>query len=167
MSEAGAGNDDTAGQEPASRPPRFVPDRFAVPTALVAGGLRLEPLGPQHNAADYAAWTGSIEHIRATPGFSDGNWPDPDMTLEQNEADLRRHAEDFARRAGFTYTVLDEASGDVVGCVYIYPARRPGHDAQLQSWVRADYAARDAELRAALRDWLAVAWPFTAVDYHL
>src|ERR1700733_15595694 len=47
----------------------FVPAGFQVPTALTAGALRLEPLGPQHNEADYAAWTGSIEHIRATPGF--------------------------------------------------------------------------------------------------
>ncbi|UJW29792.1 hypothetical protein L3Q67_31775 [Saccharothrix sp. AJ9571] len=34
-----------------------------------------EPLGPQHNRADHAAWTSSIEHIRSTPGYPDGDWP--------------------------------------------------------------------------------------------
>ncbi len=41
------------------------------------------------------------------------------MTPEQNLADLRRHAEDFAQRSGFTYTVLESGSGRVIGCVYI------------------------------------------------
>jgi hypothetical protein len=48
----------------------FVPADFAVPTGLMAEAFRLEPLGPQHNAADYAAWTASIDHILATPGFA-------------------------------------------------------------------------------------------------
>jgi hypothetical protein len=44
----------------------FVPVDFAVPEELTAREFRLEPLGPQHNAADYAAWTASIGHIEAT-----------------------------------------------------------------------------------------------------
>jgi hypothetical protein len=42
----------------------FVPADFAVPGGLMAGEFRLEPLGPEHNAADYAPWTASIGHIR-------------------------------------------------------------------------------------------------------
>jgi hypothetical protein len=38
----------------------FVPAGFTVPDGLTAGGFRLEPLGPRHNATDYAAWTASI-----------------------------------------------------------------------------------------------------------
>jgi hypothetical protein len=106
------------------RPRAFVPDGFAVPRELVAEEFRLEPLGPQHNAGDYEAWTSSIEHIRATPGFEGRPWPDPEMTPEQNLADLRRHAEDFAQRSGFTYTVLDSDGGTIIGCVYIYPSDR-------------------------------------------
>ncbi len=99
----------------------FVPGDFPVPGELVTAQFRLEPLGPQHNAGDYEAWMSSIEHIRATPGFADWSWP-REMTSEENLGDLRRHAEDFAGRTGFTYTVLDPG-GRVVGCVYIYPAR--------------------------------------------
>ena len=88
--------------------PELVPVGFEPPTSLATDRFRLEPLGPQHNRADHAAWTSSIEHIRSTPGYPDGRWPPPDgMTLEQNLADLRRHADDFARRVGFTFTVLD------------------------------------------------------------
>lgn len=48
------------------------------------------------------------------------------MTLEGNRADLERHARDFAARSGFTYTVLDPSDRSVIGCVYIYPDRKPG-----------------------------------------
>lgn len=100
----------------------FVPDDFVVPLGLVGPGFRLEPLGPQHNERDHDAWMSSLDHIRSTPGFPDGSWPAP-MTLESNLADLVRHAQDFADRRGFTYSILD---GDhVIGCLYIYPRRRP------------------------------------------
>jgi hypothetical protein len=123
----------------------FVPEDFAVPDGLIAGDFRLTPLGAQHNEADYAAWTSSIEHIRATPGFRKGNWP-RQMSLADNLRDLQRHARDFAERRGFTYTVLSTGTGDVIGCVYIYPPRQgPGDGerrlrASVQSWVRADHA---------------------------
>ena len=88
----------------------FVPDAFEPPTSLVADQFRLEPLGPQHNEADHEAWTSSIEHIRATPGYPDGNWPPPDgMSLAANLSDMQRHAADFSARRGFTFTVLDPA----------------------------------------------------------
>ena len=104
----------------------FVPPGFAPPTSLVTDRLRLEPLGPQHNESDHAAWSSSIEHIRATPGCPDGSWPPPGgMSLEDNLADLRRHADDFARGAGFTFTVLDPADDDVIGCVHLYPTGPP------------------------------------------
>jgi hypothetical protein len=99
----------------------FVPEDFVVPRELVAGGFRLEPLGPQHNEGDYRAWMSSIEHIRSTPGFQGRSWP-REMTLAENLADLEAHAKDFAARSGFTYTVLAEDGGEIVGCVYIYPA---------------------------------------------
>jgi RimJ/RimL family protein N-acetyltransferase len=141
----------------------FVPDDFAVPRELVTGEFRLEPLGPQHNAADYEAWMSSIDHIRATPGFPDGTWPHP-MPPEQNLADLRRHAKDFANRAGFTYTVLAGDDDRVVGCVYIYPSDVAGV-ADVRSWVRADRADLDVPLHDAVATWLHDAWPFEAASY--
>jgi hypothetical protein len=128
--------------------------------------MRLVALGPEHNDADHAAWSASIEHIRATPGFEGHDWPPTEgMSLEENLADLERHARDFAERAGFTYTVLAPAGDAVLGCVYIYPSRAERHDADVRSWVRADVPELDRELHAAVSRWLADAWPFDAVDY--
>jgi hypothetical protein len=149
----------------------FVPEDFAAPDGLIAGELRLAPLGPQHNEADYAAWKSSIDHIRATPGFPDGNWP-REMSLNDNLRDLERHAQDFAERRGFTYTVLRTGNGDVIGCVYIYPAG--GHEpsategrrhASVQSWVRADCADLDPVLHDVVLAWLERDWPFDSIEY--
>ena len=150
----------------------FVPADFVIPDGLTAGEFRLEPLGPQHNAADYAAWTASIAHIRATPGFAGKSWPH-EMSLAENLGDLERHARDFAGRRGFTYTVLSIPAGEVIGCVYIYPPRdespgRPGaggYCAAVTSWVRADRAALDPALYRAVRAWLEQDWPFGSIDY--
>lgn len=144
----------------------FVPADFEPPTSLVTDRFRLEPLGPEHNEADHAAWSSSIEHVRATPGYPDGDWPPRDgMSLDENLADLRRHAADFAARKGFTFTVLDPADGDVIGCVYLYPTRSPDHDVEAQSWVRADRAELDGPLAEAVSSWLADAWPWERVTY--
>jgi hypothetical protein len=142
----------------------LVPEGFAVPAGFRSELLVLEPLGVQHNVADYAAWTSSIEHIKATPGFAGRTWPKP-MSLEENAADLVKHAQDFADRTGFTYTVLDPASGDVIGCVYFYPPRRSDYDVDVLSWVRADHAGRDQPLHDLVRQWLADVWPFQKPDY--
>ena len=143
----------------------FVPVDFNPPTALVTDQFRLEPLGPQHNDADHAAWTSSIEHIRATPGYPDGRWPPLNgMSLEANLSDLRRHAADFAERRGFTFTVLDPVAGDVIGCVYLYPTTSADHDVTVQSWVRADRAELDVPLADAVAGWLAADWPWEHVD---
>jgi len=146
----------------------FVSASFDPPGGLVNAAFRLEPLGPEHNASDHAAWTSSIDHIRATPGFEGLSWPHP-MTLEENLGDLVRHADDFAARTGFTYTVLapDQDRAAVIGCVYIYPSKRAGYDARARSWVRAADARLDPVLYRVVSDWLATAWPFERVEYAL
>jgi hypothetical protein len=144
----------------------FVPDDFDPPLGLAGPGFRLEPLGPQHNEADHHAWMSSIEHIRATPGFPDGRWPPVDgLTLEENLRDLERHANDFTRRAGFTYSVLDDEE-QVVGCVYIYPSRAEPEVTEVQSWVTATRAELDPVLHDAVANWLAADWPLAHVRYR-
>ena len=153
----------------------FVPADFPVPGGFTAEEFRLEPLGPQHNASDYAAWTASMDHIRATPGFAGWRWPH-EMSPEENLGDLEGHARDFTERRGFTYTVLSvgsgsgSGSGEVIGCVYIYPPRGEGTGADdwpavVRSWVRADQAALDPVLYRAVLTWLDHDWPFDAIEY--
>jgi hypothetical protein len=95
------------------------------------------------------------------------------MSLNENLRDLERHAQDFAERRGFTYTVLSTGSGDVIGCVYIYPpsGHEPGGGAEgrrhasVQSWVRADCAALDRVLHDAVLAWVERDWPFDSIEY--
>jgi RimJ/RimL family protein N-acetyltransferase len=142
----------------------FVPDDFVVPLSLVTEAFRLEPLGPEHNEADYAAWHSSIDHIRSTPGMQGRSWPRPEMTLDDNLKDLRGHARDFANRTGFTYTVRDPDSGEIIGCVYIYPWKNePG--VRVLSWVRASRASLDKPVYEAVSEWVRTAWPFTSFAY--
>lgn len=87
------------------------------------------------------------------------------MTLDENRADLQRHADDFVNRTGFTYSVLDPTSRNVIGCAYIYPAREGDTGAGARSWARASHAHLDAPLWRAVRAWLKTDWPFAGVEY--
>ena len=143
----------------------LVPPSFAVPDAYAWSEFHLEPLGEQHNDRDHAAWMSSIDHIRSTPGFSpreEPNWPMA-MTLEENLEDLVRHARDFEECRGFTYSILE--GEDVIGCLYIYPSRLPGPDAEISSWVRESRAHLDAAVREALAAWIDDVWPFANPRY--
>jgi hypothetical protein len=142
----------------------FVPDDFEVPRSLVCAEFRLEPLGPEHNEGDYRAWTSSISHIRATPGFEGRRWP-TEMTLAENLGDLQEHASEFAARSGFTYTVRASGSDEIIGCVYIYPLAGAAGGADVRSWVSADQAPLDVALYDAVSEWLRSAWPFATVRY--
>jgi hypothetical protein len=146
-------------------PPFFVPATFTVPLALRTASFALEPLTVARNEADLEAWSTSVAHIRATPGFSGWTWPDEPMTLARNEADLRGHVADFAGRQGFTYSVLSVPGDEVIGCVYIYPSAAAGIDAAVRSWVRSTRAELDAPLYEAVARWLHEDWPFATVDY--
>ena len=143
----------------------FVPVSFEAPLAYAWSRFHLEPLGAQHNERDHTAWMSSIDHIRSTPGFSpeeERNWPTP-MTLEDNLADLVRHSRHFEERKGFTYSIVD--GDEVIGCIYIYPSDKQGHDAAISSWVRESRGESDAAVREALSAWIDEAWPFTNPDY--
>ena len=117
----------------------FVAPDFDVPLGLATSDFVLEPLGPEHNERDDEAWTSSMEHIAETPGFPWGSWPH-EMTPDRNREDLERHADDFRSRKGFTYTLLDPADRDVIGCLYIYPLRDSNDTGDVRSWVRKSHA---------------------------
>jgi hypothetical protein len=144
----------------------LVPPDFLVPLELRTDLFVLEPLDIRHNESDYAAWTSSKDHIRATPGFSSGRtWLDLDMSLADNAADLAIHAKEFADRLRFAYTVLEPATAEVIGCVYIGRSSAADCDADVRSWVRADRAYLDKPLYDTVTRWLSEAWPFRCPDY--
>ena len=68
--------------------------------------------------------------------------------------------------------MLAAGTGDVIGCVYIYPVKdhEPGgaegrRRASVRSWVRADRAALDPVLHDAVLAWLERDWPFESIEY--
>ena len=108
----------------------------------------------------------SIEYIRASPGFPWGSWPPFDgLSLDENLRDLKQHADDFKRRVGFTYTVLDNENR-FIGCVYIYPCGSDPKVTNVRSWVTASRGELDTVLPHAVSNWLAVYWPFATVSYR-
>ena len=135
----------------------LVPDDFDVPLRNETADFVLEPLGPEHNERDHAAWTSSIEHIRATHGFVGSSWPHP-MSPEENLRDLEQHRDEFDRRVAFAYSVLDPETDDVIGCVYVNPAREGG-GATVRTWVRESHAHLDETLRGDVLAWLQRDWP--------
>ena len=48
---------------------QFVTSDFVPPERLSSPTFVLEPLGPQHNERDYAAWTSSIDHVPGDTGL--------------------------------------------------------------------------------------------------
>jgi hypothetical protein len=152
-------------------PEPFVPADWVVPAPLATATFRLAPLGPEHNESDHAAWGGSIDHIRATPGFAreEGGsdaWPVP-MSSEANLRDLEMHAREFRDREAFAYTVLaPETDVDrVIGCIYIDPDETGEASATMRCWVTASAASLDVPLADAVRAWLATDWPFESVRF--
>jgi hypothetical protein len=140
----------------------FVPDDFEVPARFEGPGFHLEPLGPVHNERDHGAWMSSIEHIRATPGMESWSWPTP-MTLDENLSDLEGHAREFTDRDAFAYSVLD--GDEVIGCLYIDPARDGDRDAEVRSWVSARRAEMDPVVWRSVNEWLLEHWPFDSFSY--
>jgi hypothetical protein len=144
----------------------FVPDEFRVPEGNRTDLFVIEPLQERHNKSDHEAWTSSREHIKTTPGFVGQQlWVDEDFSVDDNAASIAKHSRDFEKRVEFNYAVVDTATGEVIGSVYIRPASRDGHDADVRSWVRADRAELDKPLHDFVTRWLAYAWPFRSPDY--
>lgn len=144
--------------------PIVAPD-FDVPVTLETNVFILEPLTARHNEADHAAWTSSIEHIRKTPGFAGRQWSRRALTVQENAASIEQHADHRTQRVGFTYTVIERISGELMGSVYLYPPRRAGYDVDVRSLVRADRSSLDPALYRTVYLWLATKWPFTRPDY--
>jgi len=95
------------------------------------------------------------------------------MSIEDNLSDLEEHAQEFVERRGFTYTVLEVGSDEVIGCVYILRPKdqatvggaQPRQRAKVSSWVRADRAQLDRVLYHAVLEWLERDWPFDSIEY--
>lgn len=146
-----------------------------VPHGLRTSEFTLRPIVAADAELDYAAVMDSRVHLRT---WEQSGWPQDDFTLAANRADVemleRRHADGTA----FTYTVMDPAGTQCLGCVYlmatdarmfhgarITPATDRAwdtYDAAVYFWVRSSRlgTATDRALLETLRTWLARDWAF-------
>ena len=150
----------------------LVPSAFEPPRRASLNGFTLEVLGPRHAAADFLAVKSSANDIRHVFG-PDNDWPSPDITFEQNLADLERHATEFQRRDAFAYAMLKSPT-EYLGCLYIKPIksrlaqdpRKALFDAQAFFWLSSvSHPLSAATVHATLDHWLSTHWPFRAVAW--
>ena len=136
----------------------FVPAAFDAPQDIRKPYFILTKLVPELVDLDYDAVMSSTENLRHVFG-RETRWPSDSMTLSENHADLVRHADDFSKRQGFTYSVLNSDADHCLGCVYIYPFAGEAYDAEVYYWVRDSALSLEAALGDFLQAWMAE-WPF-------
>lgn len=140
----------------------LVPRDFLVPGSLDGPGYRLRMLSFDDAEKDFEAVMASADQLRGLFG-PENPWPEG-VTLKEDMIDLAWHQREFTLRHSFAYTVMSSDEASCLGCTYIFPSNVPDYDAVVFYWVRSgvDHDARDKELGAQFRQWLASDWPFRA-----
>ena len=141
----------------------FVPKEFIVP-GLETKEFRLRMLTVNDVVKDYDAVMTSVDHLKTiSPG---SGWP-VGLTFEQDLIDLGWHQKEFQMRKSFAYTVVNPSESQVLGCVYINPTRKRGHDAVVYLWARQSELAGGLETRlfTSVKEWIAREWPFKKVAF--
>ncbi len=157
----------------------FYPRDVVAPSELRTDEIVVRPLRATDVALDYDAVISSRPILLLRSG---GDWPREGFTLEENLTDLRRHEQEHHDRSAFTFTVMNLAETECVGCIYISPldaalARAGGSDEECASvgayeawvtfWVRQSRLADnlDARLMRSLRTWFQADWAFRRVVF--
>lgn len=121
--------------------------------------LHLEPLRPAVAELDYEAFMSSIPHLRETLQW--GEWPSPEMQLEQNRVDLQRHWDELGAGEAYAYTVLVPDRSTCVGCLYVNPSDASPREAVVAFWVTEEGLAADLDqhLLQEVLAWFEREWP--------
>lgn len=144
---------------------QFIPEDFEIPQILETEKFRLRPLTVLDVDKDYEALMSSLDHLKGFFG-PNSTWP-RDLTKEQDLKDLEEHQKEFQTRSSFTYTVVSLDESEVLGCVYIFPSRKEGFEADVFCWVRKSEFDKgmDPILFNTVKDWIKQKWPFEKVRY--
>jgi len=143
----------------------WLPDDFEHPLVVPVGAHHhLRPIRADDVALDLPAVLGSQPRLWSIYGEAWG-WPPATLTAEQDREDLLHHELEIAAHESFNYALFDAAETELIGCVYLDPPEKVGADAEVSWWVRDEYLGTEVEdaLDRFVPDWLARAWPFTAV----
>jgi hypothetical protein len=148
---------------------------FDIPEGLTTNDFVLRPITSADAEMDYAAVMESRDFLET---WEQTGWPEEDFTVAGNLADMEKLERRHASRESFTYTIVNPAETECLGCVYIMPpdARSfvksritpvgnrqwDDYDAAIYFWVRKSRLARgtDRAVLDALRAWLSQDWKF-------
>ena len=162
--------------------PALYPPTVAPPTAYRNEEFVLCPLRTSHVEIDYAALMVSKEMLRRWGG---GAWPADNFDLEANLADLAEHQKEHETGLAYTFTLLNPAEDECLGCVYIEPLFRylelgrqtkPAHEtsasdfkAVVRFWVKQPRLIDnlDRRLFQALIAWISKEWVFNQVFFRV
>jgi hypothetical protein len=133
----------------------------------------LRPILATDAELDYAAVMESRDYLRT---WEQTSWPADDFTVAGNRSDLEGLEQRHTDRQAYTYTVMNPAGTECLGCVYLMPTdarsfagaritpvgdhRWDDYSAAVYFWVRKSRLAAqlDRVLLDALRGWLVRDW---------
>lgn len=157
----------------------FGNETIAIPDRFVSDGFLIRPLLTSDVELDYLAVMESKEFLRK---WEQSTWPADDFTLADNLEDLERHSHEHVKRESFTFTVMNPAETECLGCVYIFPrsarwlsqaeitpiggGQWTNYEAVILFWIRQSRLAEkmDRRLLDVLGPWFEQDWKF---DGHL
>jgi hypothetical protein len=151
----------------------MIPSSFDPPRSQWLTSFQVAVLGPRFAEQDYQAVRGSADRIRHVFGPND-DWPDANISWQENHADLVRHEREFDERIAFAYALLDQRGSVYLGCLYLRPIRparaddrRPQcYQVQAFLWLSVlQSAVTDAQALAEIRAWLGARWPLVSVAW--
>ena len=151
----------------------FVPSEFQLPRVFKTEGFQLAVLSPVFAQADFNAVRASAQNIRNVFG-PQNNWPNENISFEENRIDLARHEDEFNRRVAFAYALLDPRGAQYLGCLYVKPIKSKlavdyrKHKYQAQAFVWLSVLAPEHSVDhvvAVLARWLRDDWPFGSVAF--
>lgn len=128
----------------------------SIPALHVLGDFTLRALSIRDLDRDFSAVMESAADIKAAnPGST---WPDG-LTKEGNLLDLAWHQREFESRRSFAW-VIEDAGGEYLGCLYVYPSISGEKSADVNWWWRIGKATSDEAFRKHLLEWLSTRdWP--------
>ncbi len=157
----------------------FYPESARVPEVLKTDDFLVRTLRATDVERDYDAVISSRAELWLRNG---GKWPREGFTLEENLADLLKHEREHLERKAFTYTVMNLAETECLGCIYLNelepllqrfgdraeePVEIENYAAWSTFWVRQSHLADnlDARLLQTLLPWFKTEWAFTRVAF--
>ena len=149
-----------------------------MPEKLTTNEFIIRQLRTTDVELDYQAVIASREKLLKRTA---GRWPKVGFTINENLSDLENHEQQHQQRNEFTFTIMNEAEAECLGCVYILPLTKllkgsvskneiaslniTDYEAWLTFWVTPNAVKQDLDERVIdkLRRWFPDHWAFSRV----